>query len=431
MLDQARVSWRAAGGPRRVATAVSGGADSTALLLVLRALSREKGFMLSAAHVDHGLRAESKEDARFTLDLCARLQVPCHSCRVQVYGAGEDAARKARYDALFLACRQDRADALALAHHRRDQVETVLMHLFRGSGGDGLGGMAECVPRPLTDGASLLLWRPFLDVAPEVIRQALQEKGEAWREDATNARDDYLRNFLRHQVLPPLTARLPRAHEAVSRAARVLRDENAYFREEAGRFLRAHACLAPPCRWILREPLTALHPALRRRVLRQACPVELDFDQTEALLSILPGQICNLPESWRTLCTQDRLHFLPPKADPPSPGRLTAVPWRGETGDGVRVQAMPRSVYEQCRLRFRQPGDRICPLGAPGDKSLQDYWVDRRVDRPFRPYLPLLCHGGRVIWSVGVGCAEEARVRPGDDAVLLRYEGYLPGEKPL
>ena len=106
------------------------------------------------------------------------------------------------------------------------------------------------------------------------------------------------------------------------------------------------------------------------------------------------------------------------------------LPFTGDAGDGVRTQAIPRALFAQCVLRRRETGDRIRPLGGPGDKSLQDYWVDRRVDRPFRDHLPVLCVGRRVIWSVGVGVSEEGRVAPGSDAVYLRYEGYLPGESP-
>ena len=90
---------------------------------------------------------------------------------------------------------------------------------------------------------------------------------------------------------------------------------------------------------------------------------------------------------------------------------------------------MKKSLYGQCSLRFVQPGDRIHPLGGAGGKSMQDYFVDKKVPRPFRRYIPLLCAGEKVVWAIGVGASEEARVSPGDDAVLLFYEGFLPGEK--
>ena len=88
---------------------------------------------------------------------------------------------------------------------------------------------------------------------------------------------------------------------------------------------------------------------------------------------------------------------------------------------------MKKSVYDQCRLRYWEPGDRIQPLGTKGSKSMQDYFVDKKVPRPFRRYVPLLCIGEKVVWAIGIGASEEARISPGDNAVLLRYEGFLPG----
>ena len=113
--------------------AVSGGADSVALLHALRALSEQEGFFLSAAHVDHGLRPTSGQDAAFVEQMCRDLAVPCRIYRVQVRGKSEDAARIARYAALREACLENGTVILALAHHRKDQAETMLLHLFRGS----------------------------------------------------------------------------------------------------------------------------------------------------------------------------------------------------------------------------------------------------------------------------------------------------------
>jgi len=428
LVESTLQSWRAAGKPGRVLTAVSGGADSAALFLALEEISRREGFSLSCVHADHGLRPESGQDAAFVEALCRDRGVPCYVIRLSLSGVSEDAARRARYDALFALCPKEAETALALAHHRRDQMETVLMHLFRGSGGEGLGGMADVSRRLGPEGQKILLWRPFLSLDPVFIRRALRQKGVEWREDATNRRDDYLRNYLRHQVLPAIAARIPQAEEAVCRAAAILRDEEDYFRGEARAFLEKCASLAAPCRWVRGPELDALHPALRRRVLRLACPVPLDFAETEALLRATAGQTVNLPQGWRALRTEGRLHFLSPMPEPPRPGTLTALPFTGETGDGRRIQAVPKAVYAACALRFRLPGDRIRPLGGPGEKSLQDYLVDRGIDRPFRDYVPLLCRGSQVIWAVGVGPGEEARVHRDSDAVLLRYDGDLPGE---
>lgn len=436
LLETIRRSWRNVGKPTRVTAAVSGGADSVALLQTLHALSKEEGFILTAAHVNHGLRETAGLDAAFVRQMCADLGIPCRVYRVQLQGKSEDAARKARYEALADAFVQDESEALALAHHLKDQAETMLLHLFRGSGRGGLSAMAERSWLSWPESKGLLLWRPWLSVSPETIRAALLEKGISWREDESNAGDDYLRNYIRHQVLPVIAARIPKAEEAMGRTARILSEEEAYFRHEAALFLSQdnNACLDGPCRWVRFVPLARLHPALRRHALRLSCPVKLDWETTEKLMALSPGRKMNLPEAWRAQCSREYLHFLPPacKAIPPTPplpGTLIVHPFQEETGDGKRLQALPRHIYEACELRFGRPGDVIHPLGGPGSKSMQDYWVDKKIDQPFRRYMPLLCLGNRVVWAIGAGVGEEARVSPGDDAVLLQYEGFLPGEK--
>ncbi len=433
LVAHARESWRRAGKPGRVKAAVSGGADSVALLLALAELSVQEGFSLSCVHVDHGLRPDSAADAAFVADLCGRLGVSCRVIPLKLTGKSEDEARQARYGAMLDSFPDEGDFALALAHHRRDQAETLLLHLLRGSGGRGLSGMADTALRK-REGGTALLWRPFLDVPPETLRGALIQKGVSWREDGTNEDDGYLRNFLRIRVLPLIRERLPRAEEAAARCARILADDEEYLVRAATDALRGgDARLADPCRYAALSLLGAMPVPLRRRAVRILCPVALDFEQTEALCRLRPGETMNLPLGWRALGTEKRLHILPPEGlcfpdALPRVQALRAFPAGAERGDGIRVQAMPRRVYEKCVLRTRRPGDVIRPLGGPGHKSLQDYFTDKKVPRPFRPYVPLLCDGSRVIWAMGVGPGEEARVTDDTgDAVLLRYTGFLPG----
>jgi len=431
LLESTLQSWRAAGKPRRIMAAVSGGADSVALLLALHALAGQEDILLSAAHVDHGLRASSGDDAAFVSALCQSLRVPCLIRKAEIQGCSENAAREARYAALFSCCMEADASCLALAHHRQDQMETVLLHLFRGSGSHGLSGMSPLQERKLPDGKSLFCWRPFLSLPSDMLRRILQEKGISWREDETNAQDFYLRNYMRHQVIPAIARRIPKAEEAVSRAAGILREEADFFQGAAMDFLKSHACLQLPCPFLLWAPFSRQHPALQRHILRLAIPCDMDFEKIQQLLGIARGESLNLGQGWRAMRTESRLHFLPPvpSAVPLVPCRL--LPRSGhETGDGRRIQALPKALYDQCTLRYRLPGDQIHPFGAKGHKSLQDYLVDRKIDRPFRDYLPLLCIGRQVIWVIGVGPGEEARIASADEVCLVQYDGYLPGEMP-
>ena len=431
LLEAVGKSWHAAGAPSRVTAAVSGGADSMALLAALRELALRESIFLTAAHVDHGLREASGRDAAFVRGICESWGVPCQVRQVQIDGKSEDAARQARYRALAECCRENGASFLALAHHQRDQAETLLLHLFRGSGSAGLAGMKEMGRRSVTEKNDLCLWRPLLSLSPDCLRAALKSRGIPWVEDETNARDNYLRNYIRHQVLPAVSARFPKAEEAMGRAARILADEDDYFYQEANAFLseKGNACLRGPCIWLGLAQYMSLKPALRRHVLRLACPVPLDWETTQRLMDLSPGRIINLPQGFRAECTSSHLHFIQPgKLETPTPekSKLTAVPFTGKTGDGIRAQAMKKSVWEQAELRFLRPGDRIRPLGAGGEKSMQDYFVDKKVPRPFRRFTPLLCIGSQVIWVIGTGVGEEARISPRDDCVFVMYAGYLP-----
>lgn len=402
-----------------------------ALLTALKLIAEQEGFSLRAVHVDHGLRPESGEDAAFAAAYCQSLGIPCVVKSVRCASASEQDARQARYAAFAQVYAEQNADVLALAHHRRDQAETVLMRLFRGSGAEGLSGMETLCGSIGPAGEALRLWRPLLAVPPEALRSFLIANGIRWREDATNETDAYSRNYLRRHILPAAEERYPGAEEAVCRAAELLKQDNDCLQKMAEKFIRENACLMPPCRFLSRKAFALLHPALQSRVLRSALPVALSCEQTNRLLNVRPGEKANLPGNWHIEATEERLYLLPPEKEslPLVPLRVTT--FTGSPGDGKRAQAMPGdSLPDGLTLRFREPGDRIRPLGAKGEKSLQDYLVDRKIDRPLRDHLPLLCRGREVWWVIGVGPGEQMRVRPGEPAIMLNYIGVLPGEMP-
>ncbi len=423
LLDVARASWRAAGAPGRVLVAVSGGADSVGLLRVLDALRSELGFTLAAAHVDHGLRAESPADAAFVRALCEKLAVPCSIARLSLTRADENAAREARYAALYERAEAFDANVVALAHHAGDQAETVLMRLSRGSGGDGLSGMAAL---RAVDGKAFSLWRPFLSVSPDGIRDALRQIDQTWREDASNHSDDYFRNRVRHHVLPALGVG---ATDNIARAAGILYEESDYLNAVARDFLADHACLSPPCVFLEAPPFDALPIAIKRRALRivlKSLGIDGDYRSIDRLMSLRPGEKDNLPLGFRAERTALRLHFIPPMPSLLPLGALAQLPFTGSPGNGKRAQAAPLGALNGAALRYRLPGDVIHPLGMKGKKSLQDYLVDQKVDRPFRDHLPLLCQGGEVLWVIGVGASERLRVAGGAPSALYQYIGRLP-----
>ncbi|MBP7146698.1 MAG: tRNA lysidine(34) synthetase TilS [Acidobacteria bacterium] len=248
-----------------VVVAVSGGADSVALLLVLAGLAPGRGWDLAVATLDHGLRGEAgAADRRFVEDLAAELSLPVDAGRHPVdptAGASpESAARDVRRAFLEEVATRRGAAAIALGHTLDDQAETVLFRLARGAGARGLSAMARWSPP---------YWRPLLGVRRPLLRRLLVRAGQAWREDATNAGPAAARNRVR-RLLPALEAALgPGALAGVARAADLLRDDESLLEQLAGERGAGAILDRSPDRVVLaRRALADLPPALSRRILR-------------------------------------------------------------------------------------------------------------------------------------------------------------------
>jgi tRNA(Ile)-lysidine synthase len=219
-----------------IVVGLSGGADSVALLDALTSLAGRRDFRVVGAHLDHRLRPESAEDVAFCRGLCERLDAPLHAATADVAaraerdgGGLEQAARRERYAFLRLVRAETGAAAIAVAHTRDDQAETLLLRLLRGAGATGLGGMRPRVGR---------LVRPMLGVSRAEVLDHLRERGLPWREDPTNADTRVLRNRVRHELLPYLEARFnPALREGLARTAGLLADEAAHLTTEADRLL--------------------------------------------------------------------------------------------------------------------------------------------------------------------------------------------------
>ena len=416
----------------QVLAAVSGGADSVALLLLLHDAAREGRIELCAAHFEHGIRGEaSREDERFVRELCARLSIPLTvgSGNVPAFartrGMGiEQAARDARYAFLRDTMREVKADVIATAHHMDDQTETVLMHLFRGCGLKGLSGMSARRDD---------LARPLLHVRKDDLIAFLRERGQDWREDATNAAPDTPRNRLRHEVIPAAEAIYPGAVSAVARLARIVADEDALLSERAQSFLDARVMPIPGGR---RVDLSGDPPrALVRRAFNELAG--MSYELVERLWA-LNGGAMETSGGIRAERIGDRLYLL--EDSPPSP-QPVPLPVQGEVmlpGIGSLrvepsepmperndhyVQVLRHDALVGAVVRTRLPGDRIQPLGMMGVKKLKDYLIDRKVDRPLRDSLMLVARGSEVLWVVGVGISELTALREDAEAVKLTFLG--------
>ncbi len=320
---------------QRVACALSGGADSTALLLALLEANAEKaslGVVLTAIHVHHGLRgAEADADESFVREICARHNVPLTvehvntAARQQAEGEGlEEAARELRYVAFRQVLQGGKADAVATAHTLDDQAETVVMKLLRGAWTEGLGGItptldlteatagrqhATATPSPnfrlgREAFTSAQILRPLLNVRRGEVERFLRERHQPWREDSSNADTTLTRNRIRHQLMPLLRSFNPSVDEALARTADLAREDHAFWQAEVDRTLPGLLLPGKPVRGGGRavstasgdqssaleiERLRAQPPALRRRLVRAAAAhlgCRLSAEETAKLLAL-------------------------------------------------------------------------------------------------------------------------------------------------
>lgn len=298
----------------RICIAISGGADSVALLLATHAANTAKrdslGIGLSAVHVHHGIRAdEADADRQFVEDLCVRLNIPLHLHHANVPARAaetgetiEEAARSVRYDYFRSLISSGQADSILTAHTLDDQAETVLMKLLRGAWTEGLSGIHPIVQVPAARPGKIL--RPFLCTRRAEIEAFLKERTQTWREDSTNADTGYTRNRIRHELLPQLRQYNPSLDQTLANLAELAREEEARWQSELNRLLPQILLPGKPVRGggrsvgtapgpsavaIELDRLRSLDPALRRRVLRAAARqlgARLSFDETSRLLAL-------------------------------------------------------------------------------------------------------------------------------------------------
>jgi len=362
----------------RVVAAVSGGPDSLALLSVLREILPAVPLHLTVAHFDHGWRADSPEDRDFVASMTAIWGYDFRTARAaDDTPHTEAAARTARYAFLRQIATETSSTAIALGHTQDDQVETLLLHLLRGSGARGLGAMRR------RDGD---LARPLLDISRKEIEAYLTRLHLTPLRDPSNDDPRFTRNRLRQQVLPAIDAFDPAARELLARTADILSEED--------RFLDGQITGLPHTIPSDRAAFARLPPALQRRVIRRLVP-DAGFLETEALRRGEPpaATASTLPPGRLTVktCSCDPATF---RADA-QVGHLDA--------DLVRQPLV---------IATRRPGDRMRPLGLSQAKRLQDILVDAHVPRHQRDALPLVSDREEIVWIPGVTVADSKRVTP-------------------
>ena len=429
----------------RILVGVSGGPDSTALLHLLHRSAPLWSITLGVAHFDHCLRgAASSADARWVADLAASLKLPYYLGKEDVRYHKESkkislqtAARELRLK-FFQKIRQEHGyRLLALGHTADDQVELFFLRLLRGAGPEGMKGMWA--------DNSMGTIRPLLGTSKARIVDWLETESLPYRTDDSNLSRNYRRNQLRLDLLPQLQNYNPRFYEAVTRFQALLQEQEDYLQVAASHSLTDLMTTPPNSPAGLPvAPFLALHPALQKRVFRLACgqagvPVEgLTHRHISAALNLCrqprPTGEISLPGNWRLLKENNLIIWhLGSSAFPPTSeylifeetGRGTFLHWTftwtttTATAEDNITSKFPGSVimdYGQLRfplrLRTFRPGDRFQPLGMSGTKKLHDHFIDAKIPRSRRPFIPLLLSGDKIIWIAGHRLAESVKVTP-------------------
>ncbi len=465
----------------RIIAGVSGGADSVALLLALSELSGAMGFTLEVFHIEHGIRGEeSRADARFTEELCARLCIPFTQETADVPGYAkahhmgeEEAARLLRYEAL---CR--RAETViretgkpvraALAHHREDNAETALFRMARGSGARGMRGIL-----PTAEYQGITVIRPLLRCCRAEIEEFLRERGQDYCTDSTNCDETYSRNRIRRRILPELQAVNPDAVRHINQLEEqmaVLYDYLGREAESAGAEIISRDETAV---FLHTGKLLALHPAVRAEVVRLAVfeaagarkdIAEVHVREVLALLERQPGKRVSLPYGI-TACLEQGALLLKKeevkRRDPERNGVLLEITPDflaecrkipdgrrvpvGEDGAYLtfrlwenfeKIKEIPKKKYTKLfdydkikgsfLVRNRRQGDYFI-LNAQGNrKKLNRFLIDEKIPAHMRDQILLLAQGSEVIWMIGGRISENYKVTEETDWILEAV--YQPKE---
>lgn len=459
----------------RVGVAVSGGADSVALLRLLIELRGQTGTVLAVVHFNHQLRgAESGEDERFVAELAAKhhLEFHCERGDVKADAAAkqlslEAAARAMRYAYFRRLLKEGILDRVATAHTLDDQAETVLLRAVRGSGSRGLAGIypklrvpgldrreRSAQPSAVSPQPSIrFIIRPLLGSRRCVLEAYLEGIGQDWREDPSNRDLRHARNRVRHGIMPRLERNLnPAVREALAETAEIARGEEAFWKHEISRVLPQFWKARPSRRGLAGDlscPLPS-HLAVRRRIVRAAAEslgLSLEFKHVEEVLDLAKANgpakaAVALPRGWLVRREKNVLRFVPPsgQAEPASYEYRLAVPGEvdvPETGSRFEAVMVSRKQAEHespgCWLnpdaatgallvRNWRAGDRFWPAHTKAPKKVKELLAAKHLTGPERQSWPVVASAGELLWVRGFRTPRSVQPPDGTEQLLIIRE---------
>jgi tRNA(Ile)-lysidine synthase len=450
---------------QKILVAVSGGADSVCLLHILNQLQDQLQISLHVAHLNHLLRGrDSFEDAAFVKDLARKLKIPgtiknqdVLAYQTQQHVTLEEAARTVRYTFLADTAQAIGADSVAVGHTQNDQVETILLHVIRGTGTLGLQGLRPSHILHLTVNP-LTVIRPLLDISRSEVEDYCLVNGLTYHQDSSNLSMAMLRNRVRLELLPLLTDYNPDIAGSLLRISRIARDETTYLESESARIW--NQITAPKGANIIidKTAFLALPPALQRQLLRRAFAEllgslkDIETRHIEAILSALtkpPGRKIHLPEKvifsieYTRYILGRNIQSLVPFPEITSemiiqvPGTTSLPGWQVEAqispavnydfdpesrenwqNDGFTADFDRVSTGERLTMRSLQSGDSFQPLGLTQPKKVARFMLDAQIPHDWRSRIPLICAPQQIVWVAGWRIDERFKVTPSTRSIL-------------
>lgn len=428
-----------------VVVGVSGGSDSVCLLYLLKELTDLK-LKLIVAHVNHCLRGkESQRDGDFVRDLASRLgfdfELMVKDAEKFSRESGrsvEDSGRAIRYAFFNDLLKKYKADRIATAHTLDDQVETVVMRFIRGSGVKGLSGI------PYFREPNII--RPLLDISKTEIRKFLEDKKIRWLEDSSNLGEDYLRNRIRHKLIPALKELNPNLVSVISRSSEIFSQNDSFINEVTAKAF--NRVIKNPLKGIYTAKLgnfNSLHTYIKYTVIREVIGrlnenlFNIDYDHIDSVLGLLcsakvSGEI-NLPgdiivaKSYESFIITRR-SLIHPKFSfrIQTFGKHNFDHWsvmlskvkvkKLDMGENTALISPDKFRFPVVIRNFR-PGDKFVPFGMEGEKKLKDFFIDEKIPRYLRRLYPIFVINGEIAWIGGLRMSEKFRVS-GKDAVLIK-----------
>lgn len=453
---------------------LSGGADSVCLFRILEHLRQQMEITLSAVHIEHGIRgAESLEDMEFARQLAEYYEVPFAIYAYPVEQIAkeqglsvEEAGRNVRYETFFKEAEKYQEEAksrggnvkIALAHHGNDNAETMLFHLCRGSGIDGLAGI-----RPVRDN----IIRPLLCLTRSEIEAYLKKEEQSYRTDATNADNIYSRNRIRNCILPELEKVNDKTVAHMNSLAEDVAELSNYLHGEVEQILQKHIVEKESESLQFEvEGLDKYPTVLQRRVmlelLANVCGSRKDIarEHTKAMLDIAHGQVgrqVSLPYGMLAEKIYGRLRIFSAKAPARLPAEKNSIklpivlPERNQI-EGISVQLPETEIFSKVEIKYqvfeiseknikftrnkytkwfdcdkikntlelrnRQSGDYFVVDGEGHRKKLKDYWINEKVPKAKRDQILLLADGSHILWAIGYRISEYYKITENTKRVL-------------